>query len=95
MGELYEEYVPVEVELAVESKEFRTLFFQVQGFYEYLKEGHGDPKTFEWHNEWHACTEGKSDFFRGNDFYRKVCKERTTANHPSKFIFHHCRDFLK
>lgn len=95
LGELYEEYFPAEVELTAESEEFRTLFFQVLGFYEYLKVGRGSPKTFEWHNERHAGTEGKSNFFLGNGFYRNVKKKGTTANYPSNFSFHHRRDFLK
>lgn len=80
-GELYEEYFPIESELTAVSEDFRTLFFQVLGLYEYLKEGRGSPKTYEWHRKWNLGIEGKSDFFKGKGFYRKVQKEWTTPNY--------------
>lgn len=46
LGELYEEYFHVEFELAAKSEEFKTLFFPVLGFYEYVKEGRWGPENF-------------------------------------------------
>lgn len=93
MGEIYEEYLPIESELEAKSVEFRALFFQVLGLFEYVKEGQDGPKTRKWYREWYNGAKRKSNFFKGDGFFRKVRKARARTNYPSSFDFHHCRDF--
>lgn len=46
LGELYEEHVPLDSELAAESEEFRALFFLVMSFFEHTREGHDNQSAF-------------------------------------------------
>lgn len=73
--------------------EFSALFFQALGLFEYVKEGQDGNKTREWYCEWYNGANGKSNFFKGDGFFRKVRKARARTNYPSSFDFHHCRDF--
>lgn len=69
LGEIYKECLPIESELEAEFEEFRALFFQALGLLEYLKEGRVGPKTHEWYRDWYSYTKGKSNFFKGDDFF--------------------------
>lgn len=44
IGELYEEYVPLDSKLDVKSEEFWALFFLAMALFEYISEGQDKPK---------------------------------------------------
>lgn len=69
--EIYEEYFPIENELAAEFKEFKALFFQVLVLFEHLKEGRPCPKTHEWYYEWFRGTRGNQTFLMATIFTEK------------------------
>lgn len=49
LGELFEQYVPLDSELTAESKEFRLLFFLVMAFFEYTREDRDKSKCLRWY----------------------------------------------
>lgn len=74
LGELFEQYVPLDSELTAESKEFRLLFFLVMAFFEYTREDRDKSKCLRWYRKSGADEEHRAEceFFNRDGIYRKV-----------------------
>lgn len=96
LGELYEEHVPQDSELAAESEEFWALLFLMTAFFEYTRDGHGKPKYLRWYHGSGANEDHRAEchFFKGDGIYRKVKRDKNLFDVLENFKFYLCHDFL-
>ncbi|KAJ8649054.1 hypothetical protein MRB53_002077 [Persea americana] len=83
LGNLYEEFVPIDSVLEEQSEEFRLLYFQLVAFYDFLKEKEGSKVRC---SSWRSGSFLSSNFFDSGESSESTTQEARAKNPDSKKI---------
>ena len=83
LGKLYEEFMPIDSVLEEQSKEFRLLYFQLDAFYDFLKEKEGLKVRC---SSWKSGSFLSSNFFDNGESSENTTQEARAKNPGSKNI---------
>ncbi|XXG82834.1 hypothetical protein AAC387_Pa10g0720 [Persea americana] len=83
LGNLYEEFMPIDSVLEEQSKEFRLLYFQLVAFYDFLKEKEGSKVRC---SSWRSGSFLSSNFFDSGESSESTTQEARAKNPDSKKI---------
>ena len=83
LGNLYEEFMPIDSVLEEQSEEFRLLYFQLVAFYDFLKEKEGSKVRC---SSWRSGSFLSSNFFDSGESSESTTQEARAKNPDSKKI---------
>ena len=83
LGNLYEEFMPIDSVLEEQSEEFRLLYFQLVAFYDFLKEKEGSKVRC---SSWRSGSFLSSNFFDIGESSESTTQEARAKNPDSKKI---------
>ncbi|KAJ8635794.1 hypothetical protein MRB53_010061 [Persea americana] len=83
LGNLYEEFMPIDSVLEEQSEEFRLLYFQLVAFYDFLKENEGSKVRC---SSWRSGSFLSSNFFDNGESSECTTQEARAKNPDSKKI---------
>ncbi|XXG88153.1 hypothetical protein AAC387_Pa12g0401 [Persea americana] len=83
LGNLYEEFMPIDSILEEQSEEFRLLYFQLVAFYDFLKEKEGSKVRC---SSWRSGSLLSSNFFDSGESSESTTQEARAKNPDSKKI---------